>query len=94
MLTLRHIKGKNVGRIVAYTLSTCVWCKKTKKLLNDLGIDYYYIDVDLFEEEDRERAREEVLRWNPAGSFPTVVIDNEKSINGYEPEEIKKLIRK
>ncbi len=93
MLTGKHVEGKQIGHIVAYTLSTCVWCKKTKKLMNDLGIDYYYIDVDLLDGGEREEARKEVLRWNSAGSYPTIVIDNEKSINGYEPEKIRELFR-
>ncbi len=93
MLIMKHVEGKKIGHIVAYTLSTCVWCKRTKKLMNDLGIDYYYIDVDLLEGEEKEEARKEVLRWNSAGSYPTIVIDNERSINGYEPEKIKEFVR-
>jgi len=87
-----HVEGKNIGHIVAYTLSTCVWCKKMKRLLNELGIEYDYIDVDLLEGDEKEQARKEVLRWNHAGSFPTIVIDNKKSINGYEPEKVKELL--
>jgi glutaredoxin len=90
---MRHVDGKKIGHVVAYTLSTCVWCKKIKRLMNDLGIDYYYIDVDLLEGGAREEARREVLRWNSAGSYPTIVIDDEKSINGYEPEKVKDFVR-
>ncbi len=92
MIAMRHVEGNRIGHIVAYTLSTCVWCKKTKKLMDDLGIEYYYIDVDLLEGKEKEEARKEVLRWNSAGSYPTIVIDNEKSINGYEPEKVKELL--
>lgn len=62
--------------------------------MNDLGIDYYYIDVDLLEGKKKEQARKEVLHWNPEGSYPTIVIDNKKSINGYKPEEVKELFGK
>jgi len=42
-----HITGINKGKVVMYGLSTCVWCKKTRQLLTDLGVDFDYIYVDL-----------------------------------------------
>src|SRR4030042_5339749 len=41
-----HISGVDKGKIVMYGLSTCVWCKRTKKLLTDLGVEYDYVFVD------------------------------------------------
>jgi len=32
-----RVAGKNKGQILLYALSTCVWCKKTKQLLDQLG---------------------------------------------------------
>jgi glutaredoxin len=91
-MQVKHVEGKNMGKIMLYALSTCVWCKKVKKLLNSLNVDYYYIDVDLLNEEEREKAEEEVAKWNPMISFPTVVINDKKSINGYDEEEIRSKI--
>jgi glutaredoxin len=34
-----------------YALSTCGWCKRTKRLLNSLNIDFQAWDVDLIEGE-------------------------------------------
>ncbi len=91
MKEMKHVEGKNKGHVVAYTLSTCVWCKKTKRLLNDLGVDYYYIDVDLLEREEKKQVKQEVLRWNTKGSYPTIVIDDEKCITGYDEQKIKEM---
>ncbi|MEE8597029.1 MAG: glutaredoxin family protein [bacterium] len=91
-MDIKHIEGKNKGKIMLYALSTCVWCKKTKKLLNNLGVDYYYIDVDLLEEEEKEKAKKEIMRFNPSCSFPTTVINNEKCIVGYKEQEIKEAL--
>ncbi len=88
---MNHVEGQNKGQVIAYTLSTCVWCKRTKRLLNELGIEYYYIDVDLLEGEAKKQAKDELKRWNPRGSYPTIVINNEKCITGYDVEEIKKV---
>ena len=32
-------------KIFLFALSTCVWCKKTKKLLDQFGVKYDYADV-------------------------------------------------
>ncbi len=87
---MKHVEGQNRGQVIAFTLSTCVWCKRAKKLLNELDIEYYYVDVDLLEGDARQQVKDEVKRWNPRGSYPTIVINNEKCITGYDVEEIKK----
>jgi hypothetical protein len=37
-MTSVHVPGKKSRRIMLYALSTCGWCHKTKKLLDDLGV--------------------------------------------------------
>lgn len=91
-MEVKHVEGKNMGKIMLYALSTCVWCKKVKKLLNSLNVDYYYIDVDLLVDAEREKAEEEISKWNPMVSFPTIVVNDEESINGYDEEEIRSKI--
>jgi len=89
MVEIQHVKGENKGKIFLYALSTCVWCKKTKQLLNDLGVEYSYVFVDQLESGDREMKMEELSKWNPRCSFPTLVINNEKCITGFKEEEIR-----
>jgi glutaredoxin len=93
-MDLKHVKGKSKGRVVLYALSTCGWCRKTKKLLNNLGVEYYYTDVDLLKENERDEVMEIVRRYNSRGSFPTIVINDEKCIIGYDEDEIKKEVGK
>lgn len=91
-MDIKHIEGRKKGKVMLYALSTCVWCKKTKRLLNQLGIDYSYVDVDLASAEDKEQINSVVLKWNPSGSYPTIVIDDKQSITGYDPEKIKEVL--
>lgn len=91
-MDIKHIDGKKKGNIMLYALSTCVWCKKTKRLLNELGVDYHFIDVDLADTHDKEKIKQKVLKWNPAGSYPTIVIDDQQCIVGYDPERIKEVL--
>lgn len=88
-MSLKHIAGKNKGKLVLYALSTCIWCKKTKSLLADLGIEYDYVDVDLLEGAEKAKATEELKQWNPLCSFPTLVINNQKCIVGFNETQIK-----
>ncbi len=91
-MTIEHISGKNVGNIMLYALSTCGWCKKTKELLNDMGVEYDYIFVDLLQDKEREDVIRELDKWNPSRSFPTLVINNDKCIIGYKEDEIRKAV--
>lgn len=91
-MDVKHVEGEKKGKIMLYAISTCVWCKKTKKLLNSLDVDYYYVDVDLLSEEDKEKAEKEVEKWNPLCSFPTIVINDEECVAGYDEEEIRNKI--
>jgi glutaredoxin len=74
-----------------YTLSTCVHCKKTKKLLNECAVQYDYIDVDLVPLEQRETILEEVKKFNPDCSFPTIII-GDKVIVGFNEPEIRRAL--
>ena len=75
-----------------FTLSTCGWCMKTKKLLNDLGVEYNYIDVDLLDEKSLKEVEKEFGRWNPKRSFPTIVLNNKRCIIGYQEDDIRKFV--
>lgn len=87
-----HISGIDRGKVVMYGLSTCVWCKKTKKLLTDLGVDFDFIYVDKLEEDEEDQVVEEIRRFNPSTSFPTTVINGEKAIVGFKEKEIREAL--
>jgi glutaredoxin-like protein NrdH len=93
-MKFKQVSGENRGKIVLFALSTCVWCKKTKKLLEEHGVEFYFVDVDRLEGEERDSAFQELKKWNPKGSFPTLVIDDKDCIVGYKEEKIKEVIGK
>jgi len=92
MIKIEHVKGKNKGKILLYALSTCVWCKMTKELLNKLGVEYSFIYVDLLTEKDKDKATDSIKKWNPSCSFPTMVINDKKCIVGFKEKEIKEAL--
>jgi glutaredoxin len=74
-----------------YSLSTCSHCKSTKKLLGDCTVKYEFVDVDLLEGEERKAILEDVKKFNPKCSFPTIII-GDKVIVGYKEHEIKEAL--
>lgn len=88
-MTFQHVAGNDRGRIVIYALSTCMWCRMTKSLLKEIGVAYSFVDVDTLEGAEKEQAKTEIKRWNPAGSYPTIVIDDREAIAGYDEAEIR-----
>jgi glutaredoxin-like protein NrdH len=81
---------KKAHQVKIYTISTCGWCKKTKELLKALDVQFEYVDVDTLTGDDYSEATEEVKKYNPYRSYPTIVIDNGKHvILGFKDKEIK-----
>jgi glutaredoxin len=88
MIEMTHVDGTDKGSIRLFALSTCVWCKKTKKLLDKLSVSYDFIYVDQLSGEKRDEVMDEVEKWNPRCSFPTVVI-NDDAIAGFKEDKIR-----
>ncbi|MFL7809122.1 MAG: glutaredoxin family protein [Anaerolineae bacterium] len=75
-----------------YALSTCGWCKKTKELLDTNGLEYDLIYVDLLEGDEKEAVLAEVRKYNPRTSFPTVVVDDDRSVTGFKEDQLRELL--
>ena len=90
---LTHIDGEDRGKIVLYALSTCLWCRKTRELLDKLQVAYDYVYIDQLGEEERAETTDEVAKWNPDRTFPTIIIDD-NCIVGYEADKIQAALHK
>jgi len=77
--------------IKIYTLSTCSHCKAAKKFLNDLNVRYEFIDVDLLATEEKAAILNEVRKYNPRLTFPTILC-GDKVIIGFQDREIKEAL--
>ena len=71
-----------------FSLSTCSHCRAIKKLLGKCGVKYEFTDVDQLDGEERKAILEDVRKFNPRCSFPTIVI-GETVIIGFKEEEIR-----
>ena len=92
-MTVNHVSGNKKGDVMLYALSTCGWCKKTRDLLEELKVDFNFTEVDLLDAPVRQKAIEEVTKWNPRCSFPSLVIDNSVCIVGFDEEKIREAFK-
>lgn len=77
--------------VKVYALSTCPYCRMTRRYLDENGVEYDVTEVDLLEGEEKEAAVAEVKQISGGASFPVVVID-ENVIVGFNKARIKELL--
>ncbi len=78
-------------KIRLYSLSTCPACKKVRQFLDEHGMEYEHTDVDLLDGGEQWLASKEVKRYNPAGSYPTLVV--EEVVVGFDEARIREALR-
>ena len=69
--------------VKVYSTPTCPWCKRTKKFLEDNGIEYQDFNVA----EDKA-AREEMINKSRQLGVPTIIIDDELMV-GFNEAQLK-----
>lgn len=82
---------KTMRFVKLYSLSTCPVCKKVKNFLDEKNITYEYIEVDTLDSGEQWVATKELKRYNPQGSYPTVIICD--VIKGYDIEALEKRLK-
>jgi len=87
------VQGKNnKHKVLLYALSTCAWCKMTKQFLKDKGVEHEYIDVDLCDEEDKDKIKRDILHRGGTLTYPTIIIDNKILISGFYKDKISEAL--
>lgn len=91
-----YVDGENGAdeKILIFTLSTCMWCKKCKTFLNDRNIKYRYIDVDKIDLKDKSTILEYLRsKYESRISYPFLVCESGHVI-GYNPNQYEELLKK
>lgn len=74
--------------VTFYGLSTCIHCRHAREFLEQHHIPFDMHYVDLAEGQERDELILKVKQFNPRLSFPTIVIDDDKTIVGFQPEAL------
>lgn len=87
------VSGRNnKHKVIVYALSTCAWCKMTKKFLSDSGVEYEFVDVDLANAQDHEKIRDDIVKKGGEPSYPTTIVDNKIVILGFRKDLLQKAL--
>ncbi|MBM3146506.1 MAG: glutaredoxin family protein [Actinobacteria bacterium] len=78
--------------IMLYTLSTCPWCRKTKKFFDERGLVYHFLDIDTLGRKDRQAARDKIVELVGSLQYPVAVI-NGAAVQGYNPDTFADLLK-
>jgi glutaredoxin-like protein NrdH len=78
--------------VTFYGLSTCIWCRKTRNFLEEQGVAFDFIYVDLIHGQERDEVTAKIRQWNPSVSFPTIVVDGGQSVVGFKPDKLKEVL--
>ncbi|MFA7397587.1 MAG: glutaredoxin family protein [Candidatus Bathyarchaeia archaeon] len=87
------VSGKRINhKVTVFVLSTCVWCKLTKQFLNDNGVAYEYVDVDLLDEKDKGKVHDTIRNKGGSLSYPTTIVDDKTLITGFRKDQLKEAL--
>ncbi len=90
-----EVNGKNDSQDVhVISLSTCQWCKKAKRWLDERSIKYRYVDVDRIDMSEKSQILQFLREtYKPERiSYPIVICDD-KFVVGYNPGKYEELIK-
>ncbi len=92
-MNISKVPGKNAKhKVMIYALSTCVWCKMTKQFLKESDVEYEFVDVDLADEKDKEKIRNDIVRKGGPLSYPTIIIDDKVVVTGFRKDQLKEAL--
>ena len=77
--------------VKVFALSTCPYCRMTRKYLDENDVEYDVTEVDLLTGQEREDAIAEVKAISGGTSFPVIIID-EEVIVGFNKKRMKELL--
>jgi glutaredoxin-like protein NrdH len=92
MQTAKVPGANNRHTVLMYAISTCGWCQRAKRLLQDHNVAYEYVDVDLGSNEDRREIMNDILQRGGRLSYPTIIIDGRVLINGFQEDKLKEAL--
>jgi glutaredoxin-like protein NrdH len=92
MQAVKVFGKNNKHKVLLYALSTCGWCKRAKRFLNDNDVEYEYVDVDLCKMEDKKMIRQDIQNRGGILAYPTVIIDNNRLLTGPSPDKLREVL--
>lgn len=88
------VKGsKGIHEIFMFSISTCQWCTKGKKWLEEKSLTYSYLDIDKISIDDKRKLKRELKEaFNTIPRFPMIIVDRCNHSTGFSPNEWEELL--
>ena len=86
------IGNRKQHKVILFSISTCTWCKITKDFLKDNQVEFTYLNVDLLNEEEKEKIKQIICDKGGTLTFPTTIIDDKILITGFRKDKIKEAL--
>jgi glutaredoxin len=84
-------KDNPKAKPTVYALSTCPYCKRTKRFLESHKIAYEVVDVDLLDDSKQDEVMDKVEKMTGRRSFPVVIIGKEVIV-GHDEDKLRKVL--
>lgn len=71
-----------------YSLSTCAFCRRAMKYLEEHGFEYAYVHLDRIDFEVKREAKKELKeKYEDVPVFPILTVDGQEAISGFLEEK-------
>jgi len=77
--------------VKVWALSTCPYCRMTRKWLDEQGVDYDVVEVDKLEGTERDDTIAEVKALSGGTSFPVIKVDDEVIV-GFNKSRLQEIL--
>ena len=91
---VKEVDGENGKEddILIFTLSTCGWCKKCKRFLEDRKMKYRYVDVDKIDFREKNKILDYLRsEYEERISYPFLIC-KKGHVVGYNPNKYVELL--
>jgi glutaredoxin-like protein NrdH len=93
-MQLTKVQGENKQhKVLMYAISTCGWCKRAKRTLSDMNVEYEYIDIDLCSPEEKEEVRADISKRGGHHLYPTIIINDKTLLTNPTEKELREALR-
>lgn len=90
---LVHVPGEDHGTVLLIGRSNCPWCLRTKDLLANLSVGYYWVDLNTLDEAETAEVINSLGMCGQLESVPVLVINNQPPcIVGFQEERIREAL--
>ncbi|MHA1784162.1 MAG: glutaredoxin [Candidatus Helarchaeota archaeon] len=89
---VKKISGKNNSHVVQLiTISTCIWCKRMRKILEENDVEYEYTDIDLLDIVEKNELKNYLRNYKTRLAFPMCFIDGKLFESGDTDDLVRRL---